>query len=103
MIIEINNSAEFEKYVASGDVLVDFNATWCGPCKMLSPILEQLDREGNYPNLKILKVDVDKVGEVAARYGIQFIPALFYFKEGQLLKKAQGYHTLAALKNFIDK
>jgi len=103
MIIEIRNAEEFEKYVASGDALVDFNATWCGPCKMLSPILDQLDREGSFPELKILKVDVDRVGVVAARFGIQLIPTLMLFKDGQRVKVTQGYQTLNALKDFISK
>ena len=101
MIIEIRNSQEFDQYVSSGEALVDFNATWCGPCKMLSPILDQLDREGFKPDLKILKVDVDRVPEVAARFGIQLIPTLMLFEGGKRLKVTQGYQSLDALKNFV--
>lgn len=103
MIIEIKNAQEFTQYVSTGDCLVDFNATWCGPCKMLSPILDQLDREGSFPDLKILKVDVDRVPEIAARFGIQLIPTLMLFDNGTRIKVTQGYQTLDALKKFVTK
>lgn len=103
MIIEIKTAEEYEKYYQTGEVLVDFNAVWCGPCRMLAPNLEDLDRLQYFPNLKILSVDVDKVPYVAAKYGIESIPTLFYFKEGKLLKSALGYKTLEDLKAFIEK
>ena len=103
MTIEITSPEEFEKYVQSGTALVDFNATWCGPCRMLSPILDQLDREGHFPELKILKVDVDKVPQVAARFGINLIPTLFLFEDGKRTKTTQGYQTLDNLIAFIEK
>lgn len=103
MIIEIKKPEEYFQYIATGEVLVDFNATWCGPCRMLHPNLEQLDREGYFPNLKILSVDVDKLPSIAAQYGIASIPTLFYFKDGQRLKTTLGYHTLDDLKKFIEK
>ena len=103
MIIEIQNAEEFEKYYQSGEVLVDFNAVWCGPCRMLAPVLEDLDRLQYFPNLKILSVDVDRVPLIAARYGIETIPTLFYFKDGQLLKRTMGYRPLNDLKEFIEK
>ena len=103
MFIEINNFEEFEKYTASGTALVDFNATWCGPCRMLAPILHQLDKEPGFEDLKVLSVDVDKVPAAAARYGIQLIPTLFLFKDGARVKTTQGYQTLDALKNFVTK
>ena len=103
MFVEINNVQEYEKYIASGTVLVDFNATWCGPCKMLAPILHQLDKEPGFEDLKILSVDVDKVPAVAGRYGIQLIPTLFLFKDGTRVKTSQGYQPLESLKNFVTK
>ena len=103
MIIEIQNAEEFEKYYQTGEVLVDFNAVWCGPCRMLAPILEDLDRLQYFPNLKILSVDVDRVPMISNRYGIESIPSLFYFKEGKLLKRTLGYQTLEDLKRFIEK
>ena len=103
MIIEIKTMEEFEKYYQLGEVLVDFNATWCGPCRMLAPVLEDLDRLQYFPNLKILSVDVDRVPMVAAKYGINTIPTLFYFQDGKLLKSTLGYHPLDDLRRFIEK
>ena len=103
MIIEIKNAEEYKKYIQEGEVLVDFNAVWCGPCRMLHPVLEDLDRLQYFPNLKILSVDVDRVPSVAAMYGIETIPTLFYFKDGKLLKSTLGYRPLDDLKQFIEK
>ena len=103
MLIEIKTAEEYEKYYQTGEVLVDFNAVWCGPCRMLAPILEDLDRLQYFPNLKILSVDVDKVPVISNRYGIESIPTLLYFKDGKLLKKALGYMPLDDLKRFIEK
>lgn len=103
MIIEIKTAEEYERYYQTGDVLVDFNAVWCGPCRMLAPNLEDLDRLQYFPNLKILSVDVDKVPYVANKYGIESIPTLFLFKEGKLIKSSLGYKTLEDLKAFIEK
>ena len=103
MIIEIKTPEEYEKYYQTGDVLVDFNAVWCGPCRMLAPNLEDLDRLQYFPNLKILSVDVDKVPIISDRYGIESIPTLLLFKNGKLYKSTVGYQTLEDLKRFIEK
>lgn len=103
MIIEIKTMEEYEKYYQTGEVLVDFNAVWCGPCRMLAPVLEDLDRLQYFPNLKILSVDVDKVPMVSNRYGIESIPTLLYFKDGKLTKSTLGYMPLDDLKRFIEK
>jgi thioredoxin 1 len=103
MIIEIKTPEEYEKYYQTGDVLVDFNAVWCGPCRMLAPNLEDLDRLQYFPNLKILSVDVDKVPTISDRYGIESIPTLLLFKNGKLYKSTVGYQTLEDLKRFIEK
>lgn len=102
MIIEIRHPEEFEQYVSSGLVLVDFNAVWCGPCRMLHPVLEQLDKEGTFQDLKILSVDVDKVPQISARFGIQLIPTLFLYNNGMRINTAQGYKSLPDLKSFIS-
>ena len=86
MIIHVDNLNEFNEKIASGRVLVDFFATWCGPCKMLSPILEEVDARGEAGDLLIVKVDVDEAGEIAAKYGIQSIPALILFENGKAVK-----------------
>ena len=80
----------FEKEVINSDVpvIVDFWATWCGPCRMIAPILEEISEENI--NVKICKVDVDDQPELAAEYGIQSIPTLIVFKNGEPVNKAIG-------------
>ena len=101
MLKHINSVQEFEEEVKEGLVLVDFFATWCGPCKMLSPLLEQLAEEK--PELKILKIDVDEVGPLAARYGIQAIPTLMLFKDGERKDTKLGYQNKNQLLAFTNQ
>ena len=89
MLKHIKDSAEFNNETAKGKVLVDFFATWCGPCKMLSPILEKVAAE--HEELTVLKVDVDEVGDVAAQYGIRSIPTLILFEDGKAVDMKLGY------------
>ena len=86
MIIEGNND-NFEKEVLNGKVLVDFNATWCGPCRMLKPILEDL---ASTVNTKIVSIDVDNEDELAAKYNISSIPCLILFEDGKEVKRHIG-------------
>ena len=88
-ILHVNES-EFDREVLqdSGTVLVDFWATWCGPCRMLAPILEELS--GQHPELKIVKVDVDENRDLALQYGIESIPTLLVFKGGQVADRSVG-------------
>ena len=101
MIIHVDNLNEFNEKIASDRVLVDFFATWCGPCKMLSPILEEVDARGEAGNLLIIKVDVDEAGEIAAKYGIQSIPTLILFENGKAVKSQLGYMPKPQLLNFL--
>ena len=101
MLKHINDAAEFDAAIKEGTVLVDFFATWCGPCKMLSPVLEEIANEN--PNISVLKIDVDEVGELAARYGIQAIPTLMLFKDGQRVETRMGYQNKNQLLAFINQ
>ena len=87
----------FQETISEGTVLLDFWAPWCGPCRMLTPVLEQLD-ELNL--VKIGKVNVDEEEDLAAAFGISSIPALFLVKDGKVVKKTLGYQGLEALKEF---
>ena len=83
-------------------VLVDFFATWCQPCKMMHPVLEQLkDTLGD--KVRIIKVDVDKYGQSAAQYGIQAVPTLMLFRNGQTLWRQSGMMSRADLLAVIDQ
>ena len=101
MIIHVNNLEEFNEKIAQGRVLVDFFATWCGPCKMLSPILEEVDQRGEAGDLLIVKVDVDEASDIAIRFGIQSIPTLILFENGEMVKHALGYMPKPQLLNFL--
>ena len=101
MLKHIQNKNEFDSLVKEGLVLVDFFATWCGPCKMLSPVLEEVANEN--PNLTVLKIDVDEVGELAAKFGIQAIPTLILFKNGEEVAKRMGYQNKNQLLAFINQ
>ena len=88
----------FQETISEGTVLLDFWAPWCGPCRMLTPVLEQLD-ELNL--VKIGKVNVDEEEDLSAAFGISSIPALFLVKDGKVIKKSLGYQGLEALKEFV--
>ena len=98
MIKHLENSNDFEKEVQGEAVIVDFFADWCGPCQMLAPVLEELDKEGG---VKIVKINVDEVPELARQFRVMSIPTVMLFKNGQFVKKQLGYMTLEALKEFI--
>ena len=83
-------------------VVVDFWAPWCGPCRMIAPVLEELDREMG-DKVKIVKVNVDENQETASKFGVMSIPTLLLFKDGQLVDKAIGYQPKEALVQLVGK
>ena len=95
----------FEQLIA-GDkpVLVDFFATWCGPCKMMHPILEEL-KQSIGDRATIIKIDVDEAQEFAVQYGVRAVPTLAIFKRGQLVWREAGVHSaqqlILALEPFV--
>jgi thioredoxin 1 len=96
---KVINSSEFEKDVLSSNetILIDFFAEWCGPCKMVAPVLEELsiEMEGK---ARIFKVDVDKSGDLAEKYGIAGVPTLMIFKDGKAVDKIVGFQPKETLK-----
>ena len=93
-ILELNDS-NFAAETQSGIVLVDFWAPWCGPCRMQTPILEQV--VGKVEGAKIAKVNVDDAGAVAAKFAVQSIPTLIVFKDGKPVKQFVGVQQAPAL------
>lgn len=99
--MEIIKSNEFDSVVSKGVVLVDFFATWCGPCKMIAPVLEKLSAQ--YSTVNFVKVDVDESGDIAQRYGIQSIPTLFIFKDGEIVERQVGFLGEPQIKALLEK
>jgi|GEM_PF-213555 len=94
------NTNEFLEETKEGLCLVDFSATWCGPCKMMAPILEELSNE--ISDVKFLKVDVDENNELAAKYGVMSIPCVYLLKDGEVKGSFVGLQPKETVKNFIE-
>ena len=91
----------FEREVinSSKKVLVDFYADWCGPCRMMSPILDEFAREN--PNIKVVKVNVSNGGAILGKYGIRGLPTLIVFQGGREIKRGVGARTKAGLQTLV--
>ena len=100
----LNNEVELNEAKKEGITIVDFYANWCGPCRMLSPVLEELEEEND--NISIAKVDVDEARKLAMKYKISAIPALLFFKDGELVSTEVGFMSkddlLEVLKGIND-
>lgn len=99
MIIKDKN--EFKDVVSDGYVLVDFFATWCGPCKMLSPVLEEVENERS--EVTIAKVDIDDNIEIAKSFGVMSVPTLILFKNGEVIDKKIGYMPKEKLTSWLEE
>lgn len=102
LIMKIVNTQEFNELMNEKAVLVDFFATWCGPCKMLSPVLESV-AEKMKDKVTIVKVDVDRSPDLAAKFGVMSVPTMIMFKNGRQVDAFSGYMPEANLMANIEK
>ena len=91
----------FNEQIKEGVVLVDFFATWCGPCKMQAPVLEELKEDRS--DVKVVKINVDQETEIAREYGVMSIPTLILFKDGKEIAKNVGFMPKELLVQWINE
>ena len=97
---KIINSQEFDNTIESGVVVVDFFATWCGPCKMLSPVIDELS--GELENVNFVKVDIDQSMHLAQKFKIVSVPTLKVFKNGEEVDTLMGFMPKEVLKSKVE-
>lgn len=104
-ILELN-AENFSEKISTGISLVDFFATWCGPCQMLGPELEKLAEDSSL-GINIYKVDIDKCGSIASQYGIMSVPTMILFKDSEEVNRIMGFlpkdALFAKIKDFLPK
>ena len=92
----ITTKEEFETLISqNNNVIIDFYATWCGPCKMIAPIMEDVSKE--FSNVKVVKVDVDEASELASMFNITSIPTIIYIKNQKMALRELGFKPKAAI------
>ncbi len=96
------DDSNFDSGVSKGIVLVDFYADWCGPCRMLTPIIEELAKE-MAGKITVVKVDTDQSVKVAAQHEVTSIPTLILFKEGKIVKRVVGLKDLESLRRMVTE
>ena len=94
MIKKLDKTEDFYKIIEKGTWLVDFFATWCGPCRMLEPVLNEFSLDNN-----VLQVDIDQFDEITASFDIMSVPTLIVFKEGKKTNQTVGYRSIDELKD----
>ncbi|EOS7847012.1 thioredoxin [Enterococcus hirae] len=100
---QVVTDTTFNEETDKGLVLIDFWATWCGPCRMQVPILDQLSEEYDEDEFRIVKMDVDENPQTPQQFGIMSIPTLLLKKDGQVVEKAVGVHSKEQLRQMIDQ
>lgn len=100
-MVQSLNDKNFLEETKDGIVLIDFWATWCGPCRMQAPVIDELDEEMG-DKVKFTKVDVDESPETARAFGIMSIPTLLIKKDGETVQKVVGYHSKEQLEELLE-
>lgn len=89
---------KLEDLVKEGNHLVDFSATWCGPCKMMESVFAKIDKK-----IDIIKVDVDKFSDLTKEYRIMSVPTMIFFKDGEVIGEEIGFHDESEMLDILDK
>ncbi|MGP1494382.1 MAG: thioredoxin [Streptobacillus sp.] len=97
-VLHLEKSEDFKNLISEGTVLVDFFATWCRPCQMLGPVLDEVSEEVDF---KIIKVDVDQFPELAGEYQVRSIPTMVKFEAGVAKDVTLGYKSKEEVKDFV--
>lgn len=101
-MIHIENEQQFNETISNGVTLVDFYASWCGPCRMLAPIIEELDKDYK-GKISIAKLDVDECNDIAARFSVNAIPSILIFKDNELIKMNVGFSPKESLTEILNQ
>ena len=101
MVVRELNAGIFDKEIAKGTTLVDFWATWCGPCRMLAPVIEEISEA--HKAVKFGKVDINAQQELAARFGVMSIPTLVLFKDGEEVDRLIGAYPQEIIEKWIKE
>lgn len=99
--MKVINESEFVNEVREGLVLIDFYAEWCGPCKQISKILEQINRENR--NVKVVKVNIEDSRSLASYFQVQSIPTLVLLRDGEFINKMIGFNPKKKIEEFIER
>ncbi len=99
MIKELEKEENLEEELNSDIVIIDFFATWCGPCKMLAPILEKYVEKNN--NIKVIKIDVDNFQSLAKQHTIMSVPTLLFYKNKNLIRKEIGFKSINEIDDIV--
>lgn len=100
-MLEIANKEQFKEVVQSGVVLVDFFAPWCGPCKMLTPILNDIAKE--YPDALLVRVNIEKLSNITDEYEVETIPTLLIFDDGKVVKSSNGLRSKEIIVKMLNE
>ena len=98
----IKSEKEFDEVIQKDKVVVDFYAEWCGPCKMMEPAMQNLEKQYG-DKIKFVRMNVDGNQEIAQRYKVMSVPSLVLFKDGQAKEKVTGYYPEAKLAHYFER
>ena len=99
--MEIITNVQFDEVVSKGVVVIDFFANWCGPCKMLAPVLEEVASDRD--ELMVVKMDIDENMELAKTYGVMSVPTLMLFKDGNMVSKKIGFMPKELITSWVEE